>query len=128
MSSFDQFRRRVVVQSAAATVLGGVILGFIRLDFGLGFLIGGGASTLNLHLMAVRTARLVQMSQQTAKGYAFRSAISRYVLLALALAVAAKLDNVNFVFAACGIFLAQVVLVANHFLTGRSVPAAVEEE
>ena len=128
MDSFEQFRRRVVLHSAVAAVLIGTILSFVRLDYGLGFLIGAAASIVNLHLMAARTSRLIAVTAQAAKGYAFQSAISRYVLLALALALAAKLDGVNFVTAACGIFLAQAVLVGHHLLTSRSAAPAIEGE
>ncbi|MCK5557072.1 MAG: ATP synthase subunit I [Candidatus Hydrogenedentes bacterium] len=128
MTSFEQFKSRVVLHSVAAAILGSAVLGLVRVDYGLGFLLGAAASVLNLHLMAARTARMVEMSAQTAKGYAFRSAISRYVLLALALALAARLERVNFVCAACGIFLAQAVLVANHLLTSRSTALAVKGE
>jgi len=128
VNGFEQFRRRVVLHSAVAAVLIGAILSFVRLDYGLGFLIGAGASILNLHLMAARTARVLALSAQAAKGYAFRSAISRYALLALALALAAKLDGVNFVSAACGIFLAQAVLVGHHLVTSRSAAPAIEGE
>ena len=128
MKSFEQFRNRMLLYSVAAAVSISVVLGVVRLEYGFGFLIGAGASILNLHLMAARTSRLLQMDAQTAKGYAFRSAISRYVLLALALMLAAKLDGVNFAFAACGIFLAQAVLVANHMLTSRLGHVATEGE
>lgn len=128
MRSFEQFRNRVLLHSVAAAVLIGAVLSVLHLDYGLGFLVGAGASILNLHLMAARTSRMLDMTAQTAKGYAFRSAISRYVLLALALALAAKLDSVNFVSAACGVFLAQAVLVTNHMLTNRLTTPATEGE
>jgi hypothetical protein len=126
VKNFEQFRNRMLLYSVAAALSIGAVLGFIRFDYGFGFLIGAGASILNLHLMAARTSRLVQMNAQTAKGYAFRSAISRHALLALALILAAKLDNANFACAACGVFLAQAVLVANHMLTSRSGHVAIE--
>jgi len=128
VKTFEQFRNRMLLYSVAAALSIGVVLGVVRLDYGFGFLIGSGASILNLHLMAARTSRLVQMGAQTAKGYAFRSAISRHVLLALALVFAAKLDNANFACAACGVFLAQAVLAANHMLTSRSGQVVTEGE
>lgn len=128
MKSFAEFRNRMLLYSVAAAVSIGTVLGMIRVDYGLGFLIGAGASILNLHLMAARTSRLVQMSAQTAKGYAFRSAISRYVLIALALILAARFHMANFACAACGIFLAQAVLVVDHTLTSRSRQVATEGE
>ena len=103
-----------------------MVLAAVRLDYGLGFLIGAGASIVNLHLMAARTSRVLAMDAQTAKGYAFRSAISRYTVLALALILAAKLDVANFACAACGLFLAQAVLVVDHVLTGASRQATSE--
>ena len=77
MTSFERFKSRVVLHSVAAAILGSAVLGLVRVDYGLGFLLGAAASVLNLHLMAARTARMVEMTAQTAKGYAFRSAISR---------------------------------------------------
>jgi hypothetical protein len=128
VKTFEQFRNRILLCSAAAAVSISIVLALVRLDYGFGFLIGAGASILNLHLLAARTSRLVQMSAQTAKGYAFRSAISRYVMIALALILAAQLDAANFACAACGIFLAQAVLVANHMLTSRSGHVITEGE
>ena len=128
MKTFEQFRNRMLLYSVAAAVSIGTVLGMIRVDYGLGFLIGAGASIVNLHLMAARTSRVLAMDAQTAKGYAFRSAISRYVMLTLALILAAKLDGVNFACAACGLFLAQAVLVADHMVTSRSGQVAIEGE
>ena|GEM_PF-3016503 len=126
MDSFDRFRKRVLLHAVIAAVVISAPLALVRVDYGLGFLLGAAASIVNLHLMAVRTARLVAATAHAAKGYAFQSAISRYLLLALALVVAAKLDGVNFVSAACGLFLAQAVLVGHHLLTSRSAPPALE--
>ncbi len=128
MDSFEQFRRRVVLHAVIAAALISAALALVGFEYGLGFLMGAAASILNLHLMAARTARLVTLTAHAAKGYAFQSAISRYVLLALALALAAKLDGVNFVSAACGIFLAQAVLIGHHLFTTRSAPPAIEGE
>lgn len=126
MKSFEQFRNRMLLYSTAVAASIGAILGMIRVDYGLGFLIGAGASIVNLHLMAARTSRVLALDAQGAKGHAFRSAISRYVMLAMALILAARLDGVNFACAACGLFVAQAVLVANHMLTSRSGRAAIE--
>jgi len=126
LTGFKEFKKRVVLRSVAAAILVGGVLGLVRVEYGLGFLVGAGASILNLHLMAARTGRMVEMTAHGAKGYAFRSAISRYVLLALALTLAAKLDGVNFVCAACGLFLAQAVLVATHLLSSRQSGMATE--
>ncbi len=126
MQSFEQFKSRVLMRSVVAAILIGAVLGLVRVEYGLGFLVGAGASILNLHLMAARTARMVEMTAHGAKGYAFRSAISRYVLLALALALAAKLEHVNFVCAACGLFLAQAVLMGTHLLSSRQSGIATE--
>jgi hypothetical protein len=128
VKTFEQFRNRMLLCSVAAAVSISAVLGLIRPDYGFGFLIGAGASILNLHLMAARTSRLVQMDAQTAKGHAFRYAISRYVLLALSLILAAKLDKADFVCAACGVFLAQAVLVTDHMLPSRSGHVAIEGE
>jgi hypothetical protein len=126
VTGFQEFKKRVVLYSAVAAILIGAVLGLVRIEYGLGFLVGAGASILNLHLMAARTGRMVEMTAHGAKGYAFRSAISRYVLLALALILAAKLERVNFVCAACGLFLAQAVLVATHLLWSRQSGMAIE--
>jgi len=128
VDSFEQFRKRVLLHAVIAAALISAVLSLVRFDYGLGFLIGAAASIVNLHLMAARTSRLLALTAQAAKGYAFQSAISRYVLLALALALAAKLDSVNFVSAACGIFLAQAVLVGDHLLMNRSTAPAIEGE
>jgi len=126
VDSFDRFRKRVLLHAVIAAVVIGALLTLVRPDYGLGFLLGAAASIVNLHLMAVRTARLVAATAHAAKGYAFQSAVSRYLLLALALALAAKLDGVNFVSAACGLFLAQAVLVGYHLFMSRSAAAATE--
>jgi len=128
LSGFQEFKKRVLLHSVAAAILIGAVLGLVRVEYGLGFLVGAGASILNLHLMAARTARMVQMTAHGAKGYAFRSAISRYLLLALALILAAKLERVNFICAACGLFLAQAVLVGTHLLSSRQSGMAAEEQ
>jgi hypothetical protein len=126
VTGFQEFKKRVVLHSVAAAILVGAVLGLVRAEYGLGFLVGAAASVLNLHLMAARTARMVEMTANGAKGYAFRSAISRYVLLALVLILAVKLDGVNFVCAACGLFLAQAVLVATHLLSRSQGGVAIE--
>jgi hypothetical protein len=126
LTGFQEFKKRVVLHSVVAAILIGAVLGLVRVEYGLGFLIGAGASVLNLHLMAARTGRMVEMTANGAKGYAFRSAISRYLLLALALILAAKLERVNFVCAACGLFLAQAVLVVTHLLSSRQSGMATE--
>jgi len=128
MDSFERFRKRVIFHSGLAAIVCSVALFLVRPEYGFGFLVGAAASVVNLHLMAVKTPRLTEMSQRDAKGYAFRWAISRYAVLALALGLAAKLEGLNFVCAAGGIFLAQAVLVSNHLVTSRWEPAIVEDE
>ncbi len=87
---------------------------------GKGLVLGTLFSVINFILIGETIPlRLGKIKSQT-MAVALGSIVFRYALLVLPLILAAKLEQLNFAATVCGIFMVQMMIIADHFLMAIS--------
>ena len=106
--------------SLALTLSIGVALLFILMGYkpvGKGLLLGAIFSVLNFILMGKSIALNFGRSKAKTISFSMGSILIRYLLLAIPLIAAVKYEQFNLVATITGIFMIQLVILAEHALT-----------
>jgi len=82
---------------------------------GKGLVLGTLFSVFNFILMAAALPMRIGKSRGSTYMLSFGSVFFRYILLAVPLVMAIKMDGFNLVAAILGVFMVQLVVVADHF-------------
>lgn len=96
-----------------------IIIGFVFIlaghkPLGKGLVLGAIFSVLNFTLMAKSIGMKFGRSKKQAISISFGSIIFRYILLAIPLIVAVKFEQFNLIATVVGIFMIQLVILADH--------------
>ena len=116
MKSIRETQKKYCSRAMVVAILGGLILILAgQKGLGKGLVLGAIFSVLNFIIMG----ELLPMQLGKTKGPAIVTALSsmglRYVLLAVPLVIAAKFEQINIITAIIGIFMIQLVILADHF-------------
>ena len=118
MEAIKQIQKKIIQQALWLSIIVGLI--FILAGYkpvGKGLILGALFSVLNFIFMA----RSIVLKFGRSKGQIFSislvSIIVRYFLLAIPLIAAVKFEQFNFIAAIVGIFMIQLVILADHLLS-----------
>ena len=118
MEDFKQTQKKYTVKTLA---LAGIIaLFFILIDqkpVAKGLIMGAFFSAINFILMGKTITLKFGKSKRKTFSIAMGSIIIRYLLLAIPLIAALKVEQLNLVAAIMGIFMIQLVILGEHALT-----------
>ncbi|HIJ57618.1 MAG TPA: ATP synthase subunit I [Deltaproteobacteria bacterium] len=109
-------QKKYCSRAMAVAIVGGLILILAgQKGLGKGLVLGAIFSVLNFIIMG----EMLPLRMGKTKGPAIAAALIsvglRYVLLAAPLVIAIKFDQIDIITAAIGIFMIQLVIIADHF-------------
>lgn len=118
MEVVNQAQKNITRRSLAiAIVIGFVFILLGHKPLGKGLVLGAFFSVLNFILMAKSIGLNFGRSKKQAISISFGSIIFRYILLAIPLIVAVKFEQFNLLATVVGIFMIQLVILADHLRT-----------
>lgn len=118
MNALKQTQKKYIVRTLA--LAGMIALFFILIDqepIAKGLILGTFFSVLNFILMGKTIALKFGKSKRKTFSISMGSIILRYLLLAIPLIAALKFEQLNWVAVIMGIFMIQLVILAEHLLT-----------
>lgn len=118
MEAAKQTQKKIVQQALWLSIV--VSLVFILLGqrpVGKGLILGAFFSVLNFIFMAKSIGMKFGRSKKEAITISFGSIIFRYILLAVPLIAAVKYEQFNLIATVVGIFMIQLVILADHVRT-----------
>ena len=100
-------------------IIAGIILVFIgHQPIGKGLVLGAIFSVINFVLMGETLPMRLGKSKRTTVTLALGTMMLRYVLLAVPLVAAIKFDQFNVLATILGMFMIQLVILADHLIAG----------
>ena len=119
MDAYRTFQATVLRRAAVGTVVVSIILlAVFSLPAALGFVLGALVSVANFRLMVLNSYKILDVAPKQAQAGAYKWAGLRYVMMALALAVAAGSARFELFATACGLFVSQLAIVSAHVRPG----------
>ena len=121
MEAIKQIQKKIIQQALWLSIIVGLI--FILAGYkpvGKGLILGALFSVLNFIFMARSIVLKFGRSKRQIFSISLVSIIVRYFLLAIPLIAAVKFEQFNLVAAIVGIFMIQLVILADHLL--RQIP------
>lgn len=118
MEAVKHIQKKIVQQALWLSIA--VSLVFILLGHkpvGKGLILGAFFSVLNFIFMAKSIGMKFGRSKKQAISISLGSIFFRYILLAVPLIVAVKFEQFNFIATVVGIFMIQLVILADHLRT-----------
>ncbi|MDX1707238.1 MAG: ATP synthase subunit I [Desulfobacterales bacterium] len=118
MEAVKQAQKKIIQRALWLSIIAG--LAFIVIGHkpvGKGLVLGTIFSVLNFILMAKSIGLKFGRSKKQAISISLGSIIVRYILLAVPLIAAIKFEQFNFIAAVVGIFIIQLVILADHMRT-----------
>ena len=115
MESIRQTQKKYCSQAMVAAIIAGIL--FILFDqkpLGKGLILGTLFSVVNFVLMGELIPLQLGHSKPKTYLFSFGSIVIRYALLALPLLVAIKFEQFNLWTVICGVFMIQIVILADH--------------
>jgi hypothetical protein len=118
MEAVHQTQKKMTRRTLALAI----IIGFVFIlsghrPVGKGLVLGAIFSVLNFRLMAKSIGLKFGRSKKQAISISFGSLIFRYILLAIPLIAAVKFEQFNLTATVVGIFMIQLVILADHLRT-----------
>ncbi len=121
MDTYRTFQATVLRRAAVGTVVVSIILlAVFSLSAALGFVLGAFVSVVNFRLMVLNSYKVLDVAPKQAQAGAYKWAGLRYVMMALALAVAAGSARFELLATACGLFVSQLAIVSAHVRPGAT--------
>ncbi len=118
MEAAKQLQKKIIQQALwLAIVVGLVFILMGHKPVGKGLILGTLFSVLNFIFMAKSIALKFGRSKRQIFTISLGSIIFRYILLAIPLIAAVKFEQFNLVAAIVGVFMIQLVILADHLLT-----------
>ena len=115
MEAHNQIQKKVIQQALwLSIVIGLVVILAGYKPVGKGLILGALFSVLNFILMARSIGMKLGRSKKQAISISLGSIILRYVLLAIPLITAVKFEQFNLIATVVGIFMIQLVILADH--------------
>ncbi len=105
---------------ATAIIVGLILIAGDYRPIGKGLVLGTLFSVINFVLMGETMPWRIGKTKPATMAVALGSIAFRYALLAVPLILAAKLEQLNFAAAVGGIFMVQIMIVADHLMTAIS--------
>ena len=118
MEPVKQEQKKIIRRALWLSIIAGlvsIVMG--HKPVGKGLVLGAIFSVLNFILMAKSIGLKFGRSKKQAISISFGSIIFRYILLAFPLIVAVKFEQFNLIATVIGIFLIQLVILADHLQT-----------
>ncbi|MDJ0986511.1 MAG: ATP synthase subunit I [Desulfobacterales bacterium] len=118
MEAVKQIQKKIIQRALWISIIVGLV--FIlagHKPVGKGLILGTLFSVLNFILMAKSIAMKFGRSKRQIFSISLGSIIFRYLLLAIPLIAAVKFEQFNLVAAVVGVFMIQLVILADHLLT-----------
>jgi len=102
-------------------VLAAILIGLVMIlagqkPVGKGLILGTLFSVINFVLMGETLPVKMGRSRQKAFFFSLGSILLRYLLMAIPLFLAVKMDQFNLVASVCGLFMVQLMILADHLI------------
>lgn len=118
MEHVKQEQKKIIQRALWLSIVAGLVSIVIgHKPVGKGLVLGAIFSVLNFILMAKSIGLKFGRSKKQAISISFGSIIFRYILLAIPLIVSVKFEQFNLIATVVGIFLIQLVILADHLQT-----------
>jgi len=118
MESLRQTQKKYCSRAITAAIFAGLFLILAgQKPVGKGLILGTIFSIVNFILMAQMLPHRIGKSKNKTFFLSFGSIFLRYFLLAVPLIIAIKLDQYNFISVVFGIFMVQLVILADHLFS-----------
>jgi hypothetical protein len=118
MEAGKQVQKKIIQRALWLSIVVGLV--FIlagHKPVGKGLILGAFFSVLNFIVMAQSIVLKFGRSKRQIFSISLISILARYILLAIPLVAAVKFDQFNLVAAIVGIFMIQLVILAEHLIT-----------
>lgn len=117
MESVQQTQKKYCSLAMMAAILIGLVMILAgQKPVGKGLILGTLFSVVNFVLMGETLPVKMGGSRQKAFFFSLGSIVLRYVLMAIPLFLAIKMDQFNLVASICGLFMVQLMILADHFI------------
>lgn len=97
-----------------AILVGLLFILLSKQPIGKGFILGTLFSVLNFTAMGISLPYRIGISRQKATVISGLSLLLRYVLLAVPLVIAIRMDQINLAAVICGLFMIQILILTEH--------------
>lgn len=116
-SELGKIQKRICSQAITSAIILAVFFLFIHEKaIAKGLLLGTCFSIINFLLLGKSIPMTLGRSLAKARFIGLTSVLSRYVVLAIPLVMAIKLESFNFIAVVVGIFAVQIITLADYFL------------
>jgi len=113
--------REIQKKYCSLAVLAAILVGLVMIlagqkPVGKGLILGTLFSVINFVLMGETLPVKMGRSRQKAFFFSLGSILFRYLLMAIPLFLAVKTDQFNLVASVCGLFMVQLMILADHLI------------
>ena len=117
--------REIQKKYCSLAVLAAILVGLVMIlagqkPVGKGLILGTLFSVVNFVLMGETLPVKMGRSRQKAFFFSLGSILFRYLLMAIPLFLAVKTDQFNLVASVCGLFMVQLMILADHLIVSIS--------
>lgn len=117
MESVKETQKKYCSLAVVAAILIGLVMILAgQTPIGKGLILGTLFSVINFVLMGETLPVKMGKSRQKAFFFSLGSILFRYLLMAIPLFLAIKMDQYNLVASICGLFMVQLMILADHFI------------
>jgi hypothetical protein len=117
MESVKETQKKYCSLAVVAAILIGLVMILAgQTPVGKGLILGTLFSVINFVLMGETLPVKMGKSRQKAFFFSLGSILFRYLLMAIPLFLAIKMDQFNLVASICGLFMVQLMILADHFI------------
>jgi len=117
MEAVNKAQKKYSSMEMTISILAGLIFILIGLKpVGKGLILGTIFSVINFIMIAQTLPLRISRSKKKTFLFSIGSIVFRYAILALPLIVAVKYEQFNLPAAVCGIFMIQLIIMADHLL------------
>ena len=117
MESVKETQKKYCSLAVVAAILIGLVMILAgQRPVGKGLILGTLFSVINFVLMGETLPVSAGKSRQKAFLFSLSSILFRYLLMAIPLFLAVKMDQFNLAASICGLFMVQLMILADHFI------------
>ena len=117
MESVRETQKKYCSLAVVAAILIGLVMILAgQRPVGKGLILGTLFSVINFVLMGETLPVSAGKSRQKAFLFSLSSILFRYLLMAIPLFLAVKMDQFNLAASICGLFMVQLMILADHFI------------